>query len=359
MASLLRCELALGPEPWERLADGPVRGVVTWGESDVLDGLIRIRGAHSRRFPKKSLQLDFPDRRLPDSPPDGHTVKRIHLNADYIDPTLMRTALCFTLFDRMGVPAPSWRHVQVTVSGEQAGTYVALESVDGDFCRRRGWPQGSLFYAINRNANFGLVSPFSRELKQPLEAGYKPLFRADPAPIRSMLTDLNLASERAFPRTAERWIDLDLYFRWLMVAVFVGNRDGFVHNYALYQHPEDGRFRLIPWDYDATWGVDVNGRPARLDRVPVGGWNKLSWRLLQNPRYRGAYRDRFLEALAGPLSPEQTLPEIDKLCARLEPWIDSTRHESEATPAYQVEVDRLRWWATERASLLQKQLADL
>jgi len=348
------CSIDLGPDPWPRLGEGSLEGTLRWNDQPPLPVSVRIRGAHSRRFPKRSLQVTFRPTPLPDEPPEGHRVRRIHLNADFIDPTLMRSALSYWLFPQLGVDAPLCRHVALTVSDEFAGLYVGLESVDRDFCRRRGWEAGPIFYAINRNGNFGLLNPFSQALKEPLEKGYLALEKADPAPIREMLMAINLASADAFPKVAERWFDLDRYLHWLMVAVFVGNRDGFVHNYALYLEPGERRFRIIPWDYDATWGIDIHGRPARLDRVPLGGWNKLSHRLLKSPPFRDQYHSEFREALAGPLSPEVIHPQIDALAAQVEPWVRRDRKLRQHN--FHAEVERLKRWAVERRDLLLEQL---
>ncbi|HEY3368033.1 MAG TPA: CotH kinase family protein [Symbiobacteriaceae bacterium] len=356
---MLQCDLDLGDDPWERLSLGHVNGAMRWNGGRPVMVAARIRGAHSRRYPKKSLQVDLPRERLEDGPPAGHTVRRIHLNADYIDPTLMRSALSYRLFEDLNVPGPRCRHAALTVSGEFAGVYVALESVDSDFCRRRGWAPGPIFYAVNRNANFGLISPFSRTLKQPLEMGYKPVDKADAAPLRQMIMDVNLASDRALPRVADRWLDVPEYLRWLAVAVFVGNRDGFVHNYALYLNSMDRKFRIIPWDYDATWGIDVHGRPARLDRVPLQGWNKLTHLLFQHARYRRLYKAIFLEALAGPLAPEAVGDHVDDMRAAISPWLDQDRHKTGTPDSFPADTRALRRWAELRRSLLLNGLAAL
>jgi spore coat protein H len=357
---MLRCELDLGQRPWDRLAEGRVEGSIRWNGGRRLWVKCRIRGAHSRKFPRKSLQVDLAGQPLPDEPPSGHTVRRIHLNADYIDPTRMRSALSYALFSMAGAPAPLCRHAALTVSGEPMGLYMALESVDSDFCRRRGWKPGAIFYAVSRNANFGLISPNTRMLKQPLDQGYQAVADADPTPVRRMLTEINLASDRSFPAAVERWMDVDGYLTWLMVAVYVGNRDGFMHNYALCRSEETGQFRIIPWDYDATWGIDIHGRPARLDRVPVTGWNRLTGRLMALGRYRSRYRDMFMAALNdGPLAPGSVLPLIDKMSAEVEAHFDTSRHRSDREVGFDRAVDELRWWARERRALLLKELADL
>jgi spore coat protein H len=293
---MLRCDLDLGDNPWGRLAQGRIDGRMRWNGGPALEVRVGVRGAHSRKFPKKSLQVDMESEKLPDGPPEGHRVRRVHLNADFIDPTLMRSALSFQLFHDVGAPAPLCRHTDLHVGRETPQLYMALESVDSDFCLRRGWKPGYIYYALNRNANFGLVSPNTRSLKQPLEAGYRTVQGSDPAPLRRMIMDLNLASDQRFPATVERCIDVPGYLRWLMVAVFVGNRDGFVHNYALYRDPDTGIFRIIPWDYDATWGIDVHGRPARLDRVPIAGWNRLSQRLCAQASTGGSTGSSFWRA---------------------------------------------------------------
>jgi spore coat protein H len=359
VAALHQCALDLGRHPWDRLAVGRVAGTLVWDGEPPLAVSVKIRGAHSRRFAKKSVQVDFPREPFADGPPEGHTVRRLHMNADYVDPTLMRTALSYSLFTAFEAPAPLCRHTELTVSGDYAGLYLALESVDRHFLRRRGWHAGPIYYALNRNANFGLLSPFSHELKQPLDSGYKPIHKADTAPLRQLITDLNIASDRSFPAAAERWLDVRGYLTWLMLAVFVGNRDGFVHNYALYQDPESRRFRIIPWDYDATWGIDINGRPARVDRVPLTGWNKLTYRLMSTPRFRELYKELFLEALAGSLSSTALHERIDKLAAEVAPYIDKDQQRHGRNSAFETAVSRLKRWMEKRRALLVQELERL
>lgn len=357
---MLRCELDLGQSPWVRLEQGKVEGLIRLNGGAAFPVRAKIRGAHSRKFPRKSLQVDLSGERLPDGPPEGHTVRRLHLNADYIDPTRMRSALSYGLFHAMGALAPLCRHTNLSVSGEEQGVYLALESVDADFCRRRSLAPGPIYYAVNRNANLALVSPTSKLLKQPLDLGYQAVAKADPAPLRRMIMDINLATDREFPAAVERWVDVNGYLLWLMVAVFVGNRDGFMHNYALYRNPDTRRFSVIPWDYDATWGMDIHGRAARLDRVPALGWNRLTERLMATAAYRRRYKSQFRMALnEGPLAPDRISAMIDNMCREIAPWVDIfTRPVDKTEPSLQG-VDGLRWWARERRALLLQELAEL
>lgn len=355
------CSLDLGCDAWQRLTrqsrtKQSLTGTMSWNGGPALPVTVSLRGAHSRRFPKRSLQVKLSEAPLTDEPPVGHTIRRIHLNADFIDPALMRSALSFWLFSLAGVPAPRCRHTALTVSGDFAGVYLALESVDSDFCLRRGWSPGPIFYAVNRNANFGLVSPFTRSLKNPLHMGYASVGRASKEPLCRMLEEINLATEECFPAVAERWFDTDLYLGWLMVAVFTGNRDGFVHNYALSHDPEYDRFRIIPWDYDATWGLDIHGRPSPVDRVPVTGWNKLTHRLLAVPRYREQYRRSFQAALDSIFGSDSLSPEVERMSLAIAHWVERDPHRR---GDFATESRRLLRWAEERRAFLASELVAL
>lgn len=357
-----RCWLELGPEPWELLtAEGGAKlaGTIQVERGPVLPVVAQVRGAHSRRFPKKSLQVKLTGPKLPDEPPANHLVRMLHLNADYVDPTAMRSALSYALFEAVGNPAPRCRHLDLTVSGEPAGVYLGMESVDRDWCRRRGLPNGPIYYAINRNANFGLISPFSKELKQPLDAGYHAVYGVDTSPLEQMVMAINMADDYSYLNVVQRWIDLPIYLRWLMTAVFVGNRDGFVHNYSLYLNPEAGQFQIIPWDYDATWGIDINGNPARLDRVPPVGWNQLSRRLLSFPAVRRQYRRLFLDTLQAEFSPEAVGQMIDQMADQIAPAVLADPYRSGRLDDWEADVNALKRWAVDRGQLLYEQLSDL
>lgn len=353
------CMLDLGSNPWAKLDSRRVNGTMRWGDRPEVGVSVKVRGAHSRRFPKRSLEVRIAGRNLLDEPPANHTIELVHFNADYVDPTLLRSALSYLLFHEVGAAAPLCRHIALSVSDRFAGVYVALESVDKDFCSRRGWRPGPIYYAVTRDANFGLASPFSRRLKMSLDEGYQDLWGHGTDALKQLIKEINLASEAELHDVLERWFDVEAYLRWLMVAVFVGNRDGFVHNYALYHDQESARFRIVPWDYDATFGVDINGRPAGVGRVPVTGWNKLSHRLLSLPPYRQRYRQAFLEALESCFSMRFLAEQVERIGGAIQPWVEKDRRRSGARKPYQEHLNRLLQWTGQRRDHLAVELKAL
>ena len=85
-------------------------------------------------------------------------------------------------------------------------------------------------------------------------------------------------------------MDIKKYLLWLCGAVCTQNFDGFIHNYALYHNSETRLYQMIPWDYDATWGRDWDGKIMEYDYVPVEGYNTLTARLLDHKEFRNQYR---------------------------------------------------------------------
>ncbi|MFC5529129.1 CotH kinase family protein [Cohnella yongneupensis] len=124
---------------------------------------VRYRGGHTRNYPKRSYEISENGR---------HT----HFNAEYDDPSMIRNALSFAFFNKIGVPSPTTRHVRLVVNGLPAGLYLAIEGVGQPFFRRRGLGAASLFYAVSNNSDFGLYVPGTGERKQSLLSGYEHRF---------------------------------------------------------------------------------------------------------------------------------------------------------------------------------------
>lgn len=259
------------------------------------DVLARYRGHHTRKLPKRSYNLRF----LPEGP-DG--VHELHLNADYVDPGLMRSKLSFDLFAEIGVVSPSCEPVWLEVDGRPPGLWLAMESIDEVSLKRRGLAQGSIYYAVDGDANFSLIGRYTKRLKQRLSQGYEKKYPKDGSwrDLERFIFTIN--SMENFAEQVGTVLDVERYLDWLLGAVFVSNTDGFGHNYALYGNGATGRFSIIPWDYEGSWGRDPFGRALDPRHVPIGGRNCLSARLMRTARWRTHYARRVLELLDGALS---------------------------------------------------------
>jgi spore coat protein H len=150
----------------------------------------------------------------------------------------------------------------------------------------------------------------------------------------------------------EQWDFIQQHFNvdetasYYAVNMCIQNWDGFFNNYFAYHDPQPGgKWEIIPWDEDKTWG-DHDGASLPYDWYsmpltigmkgdkPVGGswfgggpfggsqwWRPpgyLSGPLLANPQFRAQFEDRLQELCNTVFTPETMGPVIQAMADRLE-----------------------------------------
>lgn len=278
----------------------------------------KFRGHYTKNLPKRSyfIQLINP-RRFSAS-------REFHLNAEFNDPSFIRNKLSLDLFQSFGILAPTSKHIQLFLNDKYAGVYLQLESVDDLFLRKRGLPPGSIFYAVNNNANFSIISPSTKMEKKSLIQGYERKVGTyyEETLLKEFINKINNTPDNEFEMEISKYLNVDKYLRWLAVAVCTQNLDGFYHNYALYRNSETGMFEIMPWDYDATFGRDWDGDIVEHDALPIEGKNTLTKKLLEVPEFRIRYLDLLKELLDTLFTPAYLEPIITSLTNSIRPYLE-------------------------------------
>jgi len=288
--------------------DEPVPGMLTINKKK-FDVDVVYRGSHIRKFEKKSYNISFY------KPSNYQGKKEIHLNAEYKDPSMIRNKLSLDFFADIGVLSPESQFVFLQLNGRKEGIYLELESVDEYFLKRRGLSDGAIFYAVDGDANFSLISELDDDTKKSLLLGYEKKYgqKSDDLHLQQLIFIINTLLRDEFEKEIVRHLDVDKYLRWLAGVVLTQNYDGFVHNYALYRNGDTGLFEIIPWDYDATWGRDVNGKYMEEDYVPIEGFNTLTARLLDVDSFRKRYQALLMEFLENQFTVDYMGPKVEQL----------------------------------------------
>jgi spore coat protein H len=270
-AELRSYELTLAPEAWENLkqnardeqyAEADLRidemvvariGLRFKGSVGTLTGCFAEDG--SQRCSKLSMKLKF-DEYLPEQRFFG--LKRLNFNSMVLDPSLLRERLAYRLFRELGVVAPRAVHATLSVNGEALGVFSLVEAVDGRFTDDHfAGGDGNLYkeaWPDTDDASF---------LDAHLETNEE---QADHSRLLQFHAELADASDEELPGVVARYMDLDRLFAYLAVDTSIADWDGVStfycyagaaecenHNYYLYQHENDARFTLIPWDLDNTF----------------------------------------------------------------------------------------------------------
>jgi len=324
-------------------------------KGEKLDVDIAFRGSHIREFKKKSYHIGFY------KPAIYQGAREIHLNAEYKDPSIIRNKLSLDFFSEIGCLSPTSKHVFLTLNGEAQGLYLELESVDQQFLMKRNLPLGAIFYAINGDGNFSLLSGIDKKTKASLTSGYERKYgsKLTESDLEEMIIKINTLSRADFNKGIIRILDVEKYLRWLAGVVLTQNYDGFVHNYALYRNGATGRFEIIPWDYDATWGRDVHGRLLGSDFVPITGFNTLTARILDVDSFRRRYQQILREVLDSTFTLEQMNPKIEHLVNNLRPYILKDPYKKHAINQFDQEPTVIAQFIEKRRRFIKEQMYKL
>lgn len=325
-------------------SDRFVRGILD-AQGKTFPIYIRYRGGHTRNYPKKSYEIRM-------------LGKTYHLNAEFDDPSMIRNALSFRFFETIGVPSPYTRHCVLVINGSYEGVYLLIEAVKRSFFRRRGIAVKSLTYAVNDRANFSLIDPDTEKRKRSLFSGYNLIIGSsnDRRKLVSFLKSIHLLHGNRLQTYLRRKLDVDNYLRWLAGAVLTGNYDGFEQNYAIYEHRPSGRYRMVPWDYEGTWGRDCYGGRVRSDLVQVEGYNSLTEKLLQNPKVRLQYKNMLLQYLQTAFTEKQIMPVVRRLSNRLVPDIYQDHTRKWPPQVFDGEPEIIRKYIEERRQIVMQEL---
>lgn len=257
------------------------------------DFSLKNSGNRTLRAPKRSWKVNFKV-----EGGDGKVLGmwRFNLKAMYNDPSQMREALAWHLFDRIGVPASRHTFAKLAINGRYRGLFSLIEQVDEGFLRDHFGKNddGNLYKAYCGNVGCATLE-------------YKPAAAADDSGLQYYLQhddpdltyrlktneddpqandyadlarfirtlngiDLAGGDEKfatdAYHDAMENIMNVKAFLRWAGANLLMGSWDNYYAtpaNYYLYNSGRKGAakdfmkepyFYWIPWDYDNSFGID-------------------------------------------------------------------------------------------------------
>lgn len=253
---------------------------------------LKNSGNRTLRSPKRSWKINFKV--------DGGQDKvlgmwRFNLKAMYNDPSQMREALAWHIFERIGIPSSRHTYAKLGINGSYRGLFSMIEQVDKGFLKDHFGEndEGNLYKAYCGNVGCATLEyrasdsgdaglPYyldhndpdlTYRLKtnedEPASNGY-----GDLAQLIHTLNGIGLAGGKekfrsdAYKDAMEGILNVQAFLRWAGANLLLGGWDNYYatpSNYYLYnagkrgaarqfmQHPY---FVWIPWDYDNSFGID-------------------------------------------------------------------------------------------------------
>jgi hypothetical protein len=250
--------IELTPEAWDALGEtrsDPRDDVhaTLWFAGWPHDVGLHLKGFDSFRpiEQKPSFKIDMAEWQ------DGatlHGVRRLTLNNNIQDASMMAENLGFMLMDRMGVPAPRHGYACVTVNGEPYGLYGVVETIDQQFVERHWDDSSGNLYEREQGADLheDLVDRYVLA-----EEGQPP----DRADLYALAAALEAAGPDQLMDVLRAHFDAEALLAMWAVDLVIGNVDGYVrrgNNYHLYHEPTSDRWWMIPWDENQAFWDDFD-----------------------------------------------------------------------------------------------------
>lgn len=301
------------------------------GSDTVYDAGFRLRGNTSRVSQKKSFKVSFneysPGRRF-------MGVKKLNLNGQHNDPTLIREKLFYDIWNRAGMPPRRASFVRVYINGSYYGLYTNIEEYDKAWLTRVynendgnlykcTYPASLVYLGADQQTYKDIInSPETGDRAYDLQTNES---LDDYSDLVSLITLLDQDADTSFARKIKEKIDVAGVLKAFTIDIATGNWDDYSflkNNYFLYDHAQSGYFSFITFDTDNTFGVDWFG-------IDWATRNCLNWyhpseprplitKLMQVPAYYDMFR-MYLDTIVHNYTfPDSIFPHIDSLRSLIE-----------------------------------------
>jgi len=298
------------------------------GDSIVLDSIgVRYKGNSSYSFaqnsPKKPFKFRFDKYRKNQR---FFGVERLNFSNGAKDPSLMREKIAYDIIRRY-MPAPRACYATIAVAGELIGLYTQVEQVDEMFLDRHfGNDDGNLY----KSGDDGAALLYKGQNQSSYESDYELKTNEsdnDWSGFIMMLDKLNNAPASGFAETAGRCLNLDNCMRYCAFNMVLSNFDSYTgsgRNYYLYDDSVSGRFALIPWDLNLSFGAYANTwnvTTADAVNIPNLSQRPLARRLLQNDSLRQVYLGYIQDMMEGAAGYDSIAAMADRIKALIAPFV--------------------------------------
>ena len=292
---------------------------------------IRFRGNTSRQSAKKSFKISF---NTFNSRQSFFGLEKMNLNGEHNDPSVIRSKLYWDLCRKFGVPAPRSNHILLYINDIFWGVYINVEQIDEEFTELRyGNKKGNLYKCLYpADLNYKGLNP---DLYKSTSGGRRVYelktneTADDYTDLAHFIDVLNNTPLTNLPAELEKVLNIGTLLQIIVLDVFTANWDGPFYNknnFYLYTNTATGKFEIIPYDVDNTFGidwfnVDWASRPV-YKWSPDGEARPLYTRVLSVPEYRREYT-RLFHNLLNSLADGNLIQKIGTLKNLYESYISS------------------------------------
>ena len=280
-------------------------------------------------------------------------LRRLTLEANPGDETLIRNNLSLRLMARAGVATPRSNHARLILNGEYYGLYEQIEAVDKEFLEGRfADSEGNLYkegVELKTNEDIGNTSDlaalddvlYAEELAE--GEGLSAAYRASLAALLDMdRVILEAAAESVLPSGDNFWSG--------------------GHNYYLY-HPPGALWTIIPWDLDDVFGPVI--APTDADVLSFNGDPTIGNEphpamvaITRDPVWRASFLAQ-VGRLEATIYRTELPTLVTSLCERVRPAVEADPNKAFAMEDFDADCVAIRKAVEARSKSIRAQLSAL
>lgn len=271
-------------------------------------------------------------------------VSLMTLNNNDSDGSLVKQHMAYELFRKAGIPAPRCNFARVTVNGEYLGVYSHVESVRKDFLKRH-------FTKASGNLYEGQISDFTEKASGTFEAKTNEN-KNDRSDLLKATKALAVPDDQLFDAVG-KVVDSDDFYRYWAMECLIGFNDGYTgnqNNFFIYNDPESGRFKFIPWGADGVFRARSGKASQAGTPISVMAEGAVAHRFYKTQQGRKRYRSELLQVLDEVWDEQALQAKLDKLVPMLRP------HTHLPPRLYDRAVDSVRRFISKRRNMLAAEL---
>lgn len=296
------------------------------GDTIRLDSIgIRYKGNSSYQLaansPKKPLKVRF----------DKYSKKRrffgmerLNFSNVAMDPSFMREKISYDIA-RTYMPAPRTAYANIYLEEILIGLYVQIEQVDKVFLGRYFEDDdGNLYKAADNGGAlvYRGLDQSSYKAEYTLETNEK---KNDWSAFINLIYMINNTPSSEFAATAGTCLDLHNCARHLAFTMVLSHFDSYTgsgRNFYFYHDRLSGKFSIIPWDLNLSFGGHTNNWDViSCNIVNISNLEErpLNKKILENNYLKSVYLQFVEEMIDGPASYDS----VSAAAARIKPLIEA------------------------------------
>jgi hypothetical protein len=203
-------------------------------------------------------------------------LEHLTLNNMVQDPTMVREALGYQVYEAAGVKVPVTGYARLTVNGQPYGLYLLVETPDAQFLKRRFGDDRGILYEGAYGVDLRAGDEEKFELHEGTDAGR--------AKLEALVRALDAPGDAVF-YGASAQVDTAPFLAMIAAGALLDDWDNYYesNNYRIYWNPSARRWVFIPTGIDQTFGGDAT--------TVFGSSGLLFQKCLASERCTKAYAD--------------------------------------------------------------------